>query len=124
MSIQSAAKAAKSIFSLFVKEIKHLTSNEFRFKLRQANRARLIDVSTEEEYKELHIPGSLNCDVLSPDFINKLEYMDRNRSYFIYCRNGSRSGKAVRLMEEMGFRRIYSLISGLESWHGTLERSY
>ena len=84
----------------------------------------MIDVSTAEEFKELHIPGALNYDVLNVDFVHKLDVLDRARSYFIYCRNGKRSETAMRLMKEMGFKRVYALMTGLQSWSGTLARSY
>ena len=124
ISIQTATQTASSLLSFFSKEIKSLSCSEFKLKLRSAKRAKLIDIGTNEEYRELHIPGSVNYDFHSPEFYNRLEFMDRNRPYFVYCRNGERSETAVRMMEEKGFRRVYSLTSGLRSWIGTLERSY
>jgi len=124
ISLQTVTQSTQSILTFFVKEVKNLDSGEFKSRLRNSKRARLIDVSSEEEYRELHIPGSVNYDLHSPEFLEKLEYMDRHRPYFIYCRNGQRSAAALRLMAEMGFRKIYALASGLQSWKGTLERSY
>jgi rhodanese-related sulfurtransferase len=60
----------------------------------------------------------------SPEFPRALRLMDKSRPYFLYCRNGARCEKVASLMEEMGFRRVYYLMNGLQSWIGTLERSY
>ncbi len=122
--MQTATQTAHSLFSIFSKEIKSLSYSEFKLKLRNSKRPKLIDLSSEEEYKELHIPGSVNYDNESPEFTRVLAFLDRSRPYFIYCRNGERSETVMRLMEEMGFRRVYALMSGLPAWSGTLERSY
>lgn len=124
ISIQTVAQTANSLFSIFSREIKGLSYSEFKLKLRSAKRAKLIDLGSREEFDELHIPGSVNYDNHNPEFNRVLELMDRTRPYFIYCRSGERSEAVMRIMEEMGFRRVYSLLSGLPSWNGTLERSY
>lgn len=124
LSLQSAQQTASSLLSFFSKEIKSLSTSDFKFKLKAAKRAKLIDLGSREEYKELHIPGSVNYDSQSPEFFRTLQLMDKSRPYFIYCRNGMLSEKVVRKMEEMGFRRVYYLMNGLQSWIGTLERSY
>ncbi len=124
LSLQTITGTADLVLGFFIKEFKTLTANEFRSRLRENKRAKLIDISTREEFYELHIPGSINYDVLSPGFVDNLEKMDRLRPYFIYCRNGKRSESAMRLMDELGFRKVYSLSSGLQSWMGTVERSY
>lgn len=108
----------------FFKEYKVLSAAEFRQRLRLSKRAKLIDIRSREEFRELHIPGSVNYDVLSPSFVTRLSRMEKGRPYFIYCHNGKRCETAMRLMEELGFRKVYSLATGLMSWKGTLERSY
>ncbi len=123
ISLQTVTQTTQTLLSFFMKEVKKLDSSEFRLRLHNNKKARLIDVSSEGEHRELHIPGSLNYDVLSPEFIGKLECMNKSRTYFIYCRNGKRSETAIRLMEEFGFKRVYALMSGLQDWKGTLARS-
>lgn len=123
-SIQTVTSTTDEFLAYFKKEAKNLEQGEFKFMLRKFRHARLIDVSTKMEFCELHIPGSTNYDVLSPKFTNRLEEMDKTRPYFLYCRNGKRGEAAMRLMEEMGFRRIYNLACGIESWKGTVERSF
>lgn len=125
ISIQTVAKTAGMFLTFFSKDVKNLNSNEFREKLHHyAGKALLIDVSSRNEFYDLHIPGSVNYDVLSPEFLSRIEELDKRRIYFIYCRDGKRSATAIRLMRELGFRRVYGLTAGLKSWHGTLARSY
>jgi rhodanese-related sulfurtransferase len=118
--LDAVTRTADGFLVYFSKEIKLLEQSEFRHLLRRFRNSRLIDVSTKEEFTELHIPGSMNFDVLSPMFATKIGMMDKTKAYFLYCRDGSRSETAMHMMQKMGFRRVYSLISGIKSWKGTV----
>lgn len=121
-SMQTVARATDELRIYFSKEFKLLEQGEFKYMLRKLRNARLIDVSTNEEFRELHIPGSMNCDMLSPKFVDKIEQMDRAKTYFLYCRNGRRSEIAMYIMQDLGFKRVYSLTSGIKTWKGTVAR--
>ena len=76
----------------------------------------ILDVRTPEEFKAGRIEGSENIDYYADDFKAKLENLDKDRTYFIYCRSGNRSGRVLKLMEEIGFERVYNLRGGIQSW--------
>lgn len=113
-----------SVFAPQSPEVKNLDYSEFRSHLKTTKKARLIDVSTREEHKELHIPGAMNYNVTSPNFTDKIQNLDKTRTYFVYSWDGKRSEIACNIMKELGFQRVYNLLSGIKSWKGTLERSY
>lgn len=69
----------------------------------------LLDVRTAEEYSSGYIPNSVNIDVLSSDFKSKIELLDKNKEYLIYCRSGNRSTIASSIMATNGFIKIYNL---------------
>lgn len=69
----------------------------------------LLDVRTVEEYSSGYIPNSINIDVLSSDFKSKIELLDKNKEYLIYCRSGNRSTIASSIMATNGFIEIYNL---------------
>lgn len=69
----------------------------------------LLDVRTAEEYSSGNIPNSINIDVLSSDFKSKIELLDKNKEYLIYCRSGNRSTIASSIMATNGFIEIYNL---------------
>ena len=69
----------------------------------------LLDVRTAEEYSSGYIPNSINIDVLSSDFKSKIELLDKNKEYLIYCRSGNRSTIASSIMATNGFIKIYNL---------------
>lgn len=75
----------------------------------------LLDVRTNEEYLERHIPGStlIPLDVLSKEASKKLP--DKNAQIIVYCRSGNRSATAVKALQEMGYTNLYDL-GGITTW--------
>lgn len=69
----------------------------------------LLDVRTPEEYSSGNIPNSINIDILSSDFKSKIELLDKNKEYLVYCRSGNRSSIAASIMATNGFIKIYNL---------------
>ena len=69
----------------------------------------LLDVRTAEEYSTGNIPNSINIDVLSPDFKSKIDLLDKNKEYLVYCRSGNRAAIASSIMATNGFVKIYNL---------------
>ncbi len=75
-----------------------------------------LDVRTPKEYEEGHIENAEFLNVNSPNFEEELDKLDKNKTYYVYCRSGMRSAKAIKLMEKHGFNEIYNIIGGLQKW--------
>ncbi|WP_157150579.1 rhodanese-like domain-containing protein [Brachyspira sp. SAP_772] len=69
----------------------------------------ILDVRTREEYLAGNIPNSINIDVLSQDFKSKIDMLDKNKEYLVYCRSGNRCTIASSIMSTNGFINIYNL---------------
>lgn len=69
----------------------------------------LLDVRTPEEYMSGSVPNSINIDVLNTDFKSKIDILDKNKEYIIYCRSGNRSTVASSIMATNGFLHVYNL---------------
>lgn len=76
----------------------------------------LVDVRTADEYGLGYIPGALNIDFRSPDFEQRIDSLDKSRTYLLYCAAGSRSSKAADLMKSKGFESVLTLEGGVEAW--------
>ena len=76
----------------------------------------VLDVRTPGEFSEGHLTGAVNVDLLAPDFAARLRALDRGKTYLVYCRTGSRSTKAVHSMEQLGFRSVSHMLSGIVGW--------
>ncbi len=81
-------------------------------------KAELIDVRTMPEYKMDHINPCRNIDIKENDFDDKVKYLDKEGVYVLYCRTGKRSVKAASKLESLGFKNVFSLKGGIESWEG------
>ncbi|WP_304353613.1 rhodanese-like domain-containing protein [Brachyspira innocens] len=69
----------------------------------------LLDVRTPEEYMSGSAPNSINIDVLNTDFTSKINLLDKNKEYIVYCRSGNRSTIASSIMFTNGFLHVYNL---------------
>ena len=99
-----------------------LNQQKWRSQLESEENFIILDVRTSEEFEQLRLPNSTNIDFYNPqDFIQELEKLDKNKSYYVYCRTGSRSANTCVLMKEMGFSKTYNLLGGITEWEGEIE---
>ena len=55
----------------------------------------IIDVRTPEEFELSRIPNSKNIDFYNPqNFMQEIEKLDKDVSYYVYCRTGVRSANS------------------------------
>jgi len=94
--------------------VKSLTPAEFK-KIIDAKSALVIDVRTPEEFSEGHIPGAVNIDVKSDDFVNQIKKLTKHKTLALYCRSGHRSKIAASKIAGLGFV-IYDLDNGFKDW--------
>ena len=80
----------------------------------------LLDVRTEQEYREGHIPGSKNVPLQQLDKINSLAE-NKDIPLFVYCHSGARSRQAVSLLQHMGYSSVQN-IGGISAYRGKVER--
>lgn len=76
----------------------------------------IIDVSTPQEYKDLRLGGAINVNLLSRFFKSRLDVMNKNKTYVVYCKVGGRSKIAQKLMQQIGFRTVYNIVGGTLLW--------
>ncbi len=82
--------------------------------------ALLLDVRTEEEYREGHIPGSRNMPLHSIDRICEVAH-SKGTPLYLYCRSGARSGQAAAQLLDMGYTRVRNL-GGISAYRGKVEK--
>lgn len=79
----------------------------------------LIDVRTAEEYSVSHLKNAQNICVTDDDFRDKAANLDRTKPVYVYCKSGNRSGRAAKILKEMGFEKVYDLQGGITSWEAS-----
>ena len=80
---------------------------------------RLVDVRTPEEYREGHLPGSLNLPL---DELARAEKAlpDKQAPLYVYCLSGARSGMACRMLLKMVYAKVVN-IGGIGGYRGRVE---
>ena len=76
----------------------------------------ILDVRTPGEFANGRIENAVNLDYYSQTFKNDLNKLDKDKTYLIYCRTGSRSGKALDIMKELKFGKVYNMLGGITQW--------
>jgi len=74
----------------------------------------LLDVRTQEEYNQGHIPGAVclpNEDIL-PDLPVPF---DKDAEILVYCRSGRRSAEAAEKLADMGYTNVADF-GGIQDW--------
>ena len=100
--------------------MKTMPMKEAQNLLQEKNDVVLIDVRTEEEYKEGHIPGSLLIPLDQASNICTI-VPDKNKTLFVYCLSGGRSKNACGIFQKLGYVDVTD-IGGIASYSGELER--
>ena len=77
----------------------------------------ILDVRTAKEFADGHVAGAVNIDVNQADFTQKIDQLDRSKTYIVYCRSGRRSSKAVGIMATKGFKNLYNVSDGFVGWN-------
>lgn len=76
----------------------------------------ILDVRTPEEYAQNHLEKAQLFNLRDPQFRTAIDKLDRNQAYLVYCQSGNRSARAVKMLHEMGFKRVYDLKGGMQAW--------
>ena len=85
-------------------------------KLVAKNQVVVLDVRTPGEFAAGHLAGATNIDFQSGDFSERLEKLDRDKSYLVYCAVGGRSTKALPQLSQLGFKHVVHLDGGFKAW--------
>ena len=76
----------------------------------------LIDVRTPQEYEQGHIENAVNINIAGESFQEEIGKLDKEEPVYVYCKVGGRSGKAAKMLKDMGFKEVYDLEGGIVNW--------
>lgn len=81
----------------------------------------VVDVRTQEEYDEGHIPEAVCIPNETIEKEPPEELGDYEQILFIYCRTGRRSREAAQKLADMGYAQVYEM-GGINTWPGEIEK--
>jgi len=77
----------------------------------------LLDVRTDKEYAQGHIPGAVHVPLT--DIGEKIKKLKKDKDIVVFCQNGSRSIWAIKRLMGMGYKNLYNLKGGYRAWKRT-----
>ncbi len=102
------------MFNLFSKSTAVDVSIDQFKEMLDKDRGIVVDVRTKQEYNAGHLKiTDAQYDFLNGEFQDQIESFDKNKTYYLYCRSGNRSGQAARIMQSEGFKNVFN-VGGFE----------
>lgn len=93
----------------------NLTTEE-SYKLLNDTTVAVLDVRTAAEYESGHISGALLIPLQElQSRISEIGHL-KTKKLMVYCRTGNRSQKALRILEQNGFTKLFHLEKGITAW--------
>ena len=74
----------------------------------------LIDVRTASEYAEGHLANAKLIPL--QDLAQRLAEIDKSKPVLLYCRSGHRSGNALKVLQEKGYKNASHVEGGIIAW--------
>ena len=97
-------------------EVEVLEPQAFIERVKADTSAMILDVRQPEEFAEGHLAQAINLDWLNQTvFINGLAKLNKQKTYYIYCRSGRRSQAAAGKLKAEGFQ-VVDLKGGYLHW--------
>lgn len=97
------------------KQIREITVEQARERLKENPNAILIDVREDNEWQKAHAAEAIHLGkgVLERDIEEQIQ--DKDRELIMYCGGGFRSALTAEAAQRMGYTNVYSLAGGFRA---------
>jgi sulfur-carrier protein adenylyltransferase/sulfurtransferase len=112
---QADAQAAKEL------DVPTITATELKSKVDRKDKFVLVDVREPFEYEISRIPGSKLIPL--GELPARLSELDSADEIVLHCKVGGRSAKALKILQEAGFRKLSNLKGGITAWSDEVDPS-
>src|ERR1700745_1034936 len=112
---QADAEAAKEL------DVPTITATELKSKVDRKDKFVLVDVREQYEYDICNIAGSKLIPL--GELPARLSELDSADDIVLHCKSGSRSAKALRILQDAGFRKLSNLQGGILAWSERVDPS-
>lgn len=82
---------------------------------------KVIDVRDPDEHEICHVEGTRLLPL--GELPDRFTELDPNQSYYIHCKSGKRSMKAMEFLREQGFKYVKSVKGGILAWSDEIDPS-
>ncbi|MFN3651695.1 MAG: MBL fold metallo-hydrolase [Armatimonadota bacterium] len=74
----------------------------------------VLDVRRDDEWEQGHVPTATH--VFAPHLPERMHELDLERPVAVYCGSGYRASIAASLLQQRGFREVYSVPGSIKAW--------
>jgi hydroxyacylglutathione hydrolase len=91
-----------------------IAPRELQHQLAARDRPQVLDVRTDDEWRDGHLPGALH--IVGGYLPERVGEVPRGRPLVVMCGTGYRSTVAASVLERAGFTHITNLTGGMKAW--------
>jgi monothiol glutaredoxin len=99
-------------------EVKQISAADLKAKLASGEIKELFDVRTQKERDTARIEGARMLDDAAMAYIGGLP---KETPLAFHCHHGGRSQAAAEHFRDQGFRQVYNLAGGIDSWSQSVD---
>ncbi len=100
-----------------------ISAGELNTRLERGDEIRLVDVRQEHEWEIVNL-GPQGAELIPLDtLLERLPELDSAEEIVLHCQGGSRSAKALRQLQDAGFRKVWNLRGGILAWQKEVDPS-
>ncbi len=109
---------ASILLNLHAKDpaVKNLDAGETQTLLNQKPDTYILDVRSDAEFKEGHLPGAHWIPVRELRKRQAVLPENKDQDILVYCQRGGRSTRAAGMLQKMGYSNIHNFKGGMIAW--------
>lgn len=104
-------------------EVPEITPAELNARLESGDAPVLVDVREHFERRIADLPEHGQVRIPTGEFLSRMEEIDPDVDVVLYCRSGSRSQWAARLLQSKGYEKVLNLKGGVLAWRQEVDPS-
>ena len=98
-----------------------ITQDQAKTLMAESENYIILDVRTESEFAEGHIPGAICVPNETIGDQMPQELQDKDQLILVYCRSGNRSKQASEKLAKLGYTNIKEF-GGINTWTGDIQK--
>jgi molybdopterin/thiamine biosynthesis adenylyltransferase/rhodanese-related sulfurtransferase/molybdopterin converting factor small subunit len=94
--------------------VEEITVHDVARALEEGDEVTVLDVREPHEWEICHIDGARLVPL--SELPGRMHELDPARSYYVHCKTGVRSAKAIDQLRQAGFARLKNVRGGIKAW--------
>ena len=95
-------------------EVNNISPKQAKELMDKAKDVFVLDVRTEEEFKEVHIKDAHLIPI--KELEQNINKIPKDKKVIVHCAAGKRSARACEILKNKGLKELYNLAGGISKW--------